>query len=105
MELLGLRMKALREVKGLLQEDVAVKLGVGKSSISGYERNTATPSVESICKLSRFYGVSSDYLLGLSDNMACRMGNLTDQQIADIMKIILYIEQLNYINQINVEQQ
>ena len=49
----GMRLKELREGKRLSQSDVADRLDVTRATISGYECNTITPSVEQLVKLAQ----------------------------------------------------
>lgn len=46
---------------------VAKAVGTSKSTLSDIENDRRDPGAEIITKLARHYGVSSDYLLGLSD--------------------------------------
>ena len=96
MELFGLRLKTLRQGKDLTQKQLADKLDVVKSSVSGYEQNTIYPSVEVLIKLCKYFDVSADYLLGLSDTMEFKMSHLTDEQITIVMNIINQFERLLY---------
>lgn len=61
------RLKAIREERHLRQEDVAAALGVHFTTISKYEVGTSSLTDELICKFCDFYGVTSDYLLGRSN--------------------------------------
>lgn len=65
--MLGNRIKALREELGLKQEELASKMSVSPSTIGMYETNKREPNNELIIKLSNFFGVTTDYLLGKSD--------------------------------------
>ena len=60
------RLKALREASGLEKKEVAAKLGYGLSNYGSYETKTL-PSIERLIELAQFFGVSTDYLLGLND--------------------------------------
>ena len=66
----GLRLKELREAKNLSQKDVAKRLNVVPSTISGYESNTVTPSLEQFTRMAILYNTSLDYMMGL-DNRSC----------------------------------
>jgi len=63
----GLRLRELREKRKLSQSEVASRLNLERATISGYERNVTTPSLEVIKSLALLYNTSSDYLLGLTD--------------------------------------
>lgn len=67
-ELLGKRLKALREKKGISQKFVATKIGVNNSTLSGYESGYREPDGETLSRLADFYEVTTDYLLGRSNN-------------------------------------
>ena len=58
------RLKDMREKFSFSQRDVAKRLGVSPSLISGYEAGERTPSVEVLLQLSYLYQCSVDYLLG-----------------------------------------
>jgi transcriptional regulator with XRE-family HTH domain len=57
-------LKALRSENGLRQEDIADALGLSKQVISNYENELREPSFDVLIKLSEFFNVSTDYLLG-----------------------------------------
>lgn len=59
------RLKKLREARHLTQIEVANNIGVTQKAYSHYEKNVRTPSPEILIKLCVFYGVTSDYLLGI----------------------------------------
>ena len=61
------RLKALRRRRQIPQAEVAEYLGISKAAYGYYEIGTNTPSVENLIKLAIFYGVATDYLLGLAD--------------------------------------
>lgn len=85
---MGLRLKELRESKGLSQSQVAKRLSLSRASISGYENNLAVPSIEVVCKFALLFGVSSDYLLGLDNRKAIIIDGLTKRQMDVITDII-----------------
>ena len=60
------RLRELRQERGWTQGRVAERLGVTPSVISAYENGIRQPSYEVLIKLARLYGVTSDYLLGIS---------------------------------------
>lgn len=58
------RIKELRKSKNLTQTDLGKILGVGKTTISMYENGNSTPNDEIKLKISEYFDVSLDYLLG-----------------------------------------
>lgn len=61
------RLKELRVLKELSQDDLAKTLGLAKSSISMYEKGKRKPSFEVLESLADFFNVDMDYLLGKTD--------------------------------------
>ncbi len=61
------RIKALREDRDLKQHQVAEHLRIARSTYSGYENAWSDIPTEILIALARFYGVSVDYLLGMTD--------------------------------------
>lgn len=58
------RLKELRVEKGLTQQDLADYLDVSKATYSRYETGVRQPDYTTLLKLSTFFNVSTDYLLG-----------------------------------------
>ena len=71
-EIFGQRLKAIRKEKKETQDDLALVLDVGKSHISEMERGNRTTTAEKIALICEHYHISSDYLLGLSDDPSPR---------------------------------
>ena len=63
------RLKKLREISGLNQTQLADNLGVSRGSISYYENCERVPDIEFLDKVSAFFNVSVDFLLGYSENI------------------------------------
>ena len=61
------RIRDLREDRDLRQIDVAEAVGIDQRSLSNYETGKNNPDSETIIKLASFFGVSCDYLLGVSE--------------------------------------
>ncbi len=61
------RLKELRKSSNLTQAELGKILGVGKTTVSMYETSNSTPSDEIKLKISEYFNVSLDYLLGKTD--------------------------------------
>lgn len=59
--------KQLREERGMSQVRLSIELGVSQETVSAYENGKHYPSVQALVKLSDIFGVSCDYILGLSE--------------------------------------
>ena len=58
----------LRTSRGVTQEDVAQSLSVSNKTISKWENGASTPDLSMVVELAKYYGVTTDSLLGLSED-------------------------------------
>lgn len=65
--MIGNRLYLLRKAAGLSQAELGDMLSVSHHTISAYEKEKSDPSDATKVWLARFFGVSVDYLMGLSD--------------------------------------
>ncbi len=63
----GERLRNLRQEKGIGQIQLAIEIDVGKSIISLWELDKCEPTLSKLIALSKYFGVSIDYLAGLED--------------------------------------
>ena len=61
------RLKELRQEKGLSQRQLAKETGISKSAIGFWETGERVPNAQAVVVLAKYFGVTSDYLLGLED--------------------------------------
>ena len=67
---LGKRIKRLRRMQDLTQEQLGERAGYSKSFIGCVENHSSIPSVETVVKIANALGVTPDYfLLGITPNM------------------------------------
>ncbi|MBR2590311.1 MAG: helix-turn-helix transcriptional regulator [Clostridia bacterium] len=88
------RIKQLRKAQGLRQADVARETCIDQKTLSNYEIGRTNPDSYAIVQLAEFFGVTTDYLLGLSDynlknteDMIAQIEE-TEQKLAAIKKIL-----------------
>ncbi|MBR3050134.1 MAG: helix-turn-helix transcriptional regulator [Selenomonadaceae bacterium] len=62
------RLKELRQSKGLSQNALAKELGVSSRNYQRYEYGEIDAPVSALVAARKFFNVSADYLLGLSDS-------------------------------------
>ena len=96
-ELFLFRLRQLRLDAKLSQVNVAKGIGINYLSYNNYEKRNCFPPLKVIFALCRFYGVSSDYLLGLSDSLDNSF-NCTDSlnEKSSEMRLIKKVEVLYY---------
>ena len=62
------RIRDLREDNDLTQKEIAKMLNCSQQVYSNYELGQRDIPTDILIKLSKFYNVSTDYILGISDN-------------------------------------
>ena len=67
MEIFAQRIRALRKEHKKTQIEMAEMLGIKLRAYQYYESATHYPEVPNLIKLADFFGVSTDYLLGRTD--------------------------------------
>ena len=70
-------MRDLREDAGLTQQQVADVLGTSQTMYARYERGANELPIHHLITLCRFYHVTSDYFLGLSQKIKTKITRLT----------------------------
>lgn len=83
--ILARRLKDLRDKHDLYQKDVAEKIGVKGNTLSGYENGTRSPDPKMLIELAKLYNVTTDYLLGYSDDPDGYEGIGDDEELIDFI--------------------
>lgn len=76
------RLKTTRKQNGYTQVSLAEKLKVSKGTVAMWETGKRTPDFETLISLSELFDVSTDYLLGKSDDNSSI--KLTDEDIEQL---------------------
>ncbi|HAC1723702.1 TPA_asm: helix-turn-helix domain-containing protein [Listeria monocytogenes] len=90
----GNRLKQLRKNNNKTQEDISKILGISRGAYSHIENGRNEPDMETIVKLANIFGVSTDYLLGRSNNgfidtIAAHIdSNATEEEMEEILAYI-----------------
>ena len=96
---LGKRLQRLRMREGFTQKEAAAipEIECDASVLATYETGYRSPKLETLVRFAQFYGVSTDYLLGLSEYE-------TPDQIATSAAIPLTNDALNYLRTCDKQQ-
>ncbi len=86
--MLGQRVYEMRRGLGWSQVELAKRLGVAKQTVSNWENDNIQPSVEMLIALSRLFGVSTDYLLGLDQILRLDVEGLPVDMVAHLSLLI-----------------
>lgn len=97
MATLSNRIRALRQERGLTQEEFGKIFGVVKSTVSLYENGHSIPNDQIKTEMCRYFGVSMDYLLGLTDERPPAPEAVTNSPVTDpvILEALSYLEGLS----------
>jgi len=66
---LGKKIKAAREQIGLTQDKLADLVGVSRAAVARWENGDIEPKLKNLIALTEALNVSSDYLLGISEDL------------------------------------
>lgn len=90
------KLKDLRVERGLTLEQLEKQTGISRSALGQYENDEYKDiSHTSIVTLAKFYGVSADYLLGLTENKNHSNTGLAELHLSDTMIELLKNEKIN----------
>lgn len=67
------RIKELRKNKRISQKQLAEVMNTSNSSICDWECGRSQPDLETLCSLSVYFDVTTDYLLGLEDETGSKI--------------------------------
>lgn len=86
---LGKQLQYFRKQRNMTQEVLAIAMGVSTKVVSKWEKDLLLPDISMLCKLSDFFGVSMDRLVGRptkGEFMVCGTEPLTRQTIETTLK-------------------
>lgn len=89
----------LRYKAGLTQDELAQKLDISKGSVAMWETNKRTPSTGTLIRLADLFGVTTDYLLGRSENPTPEPFANAPQDASKTANLLSAFEQLDTDNQ------
>ena len=84
----GENLKHLRKSLELTQKDFGAKVGLSKAVVSKYETGMGYPSFDVLVRIAQYFGVTTDYLLGVARGKTVDVSDLTDSQIAVVHQIV-----------------
>lgn len=87
-KLLPTRIRAIMDKRKIKQKDLADKTGIARQSIGYYADGSNIPNAEVLAKIAKALDVSSDYLLGLSDDEKPKSNTTSLETCADAIRCI-----------------
>ena len=88
----GERLKHLMEEKEVTQKEVSENLNIANSTFNGYANDYREPDFSTLAALAKYFEVSVDYLLGITDkSISC--ANISDPD--QLNTLIHYYSSMN----------
>lgn len=84
----GTVLKQLRKSHNLTQKELGLRIGLSKAVISKYENGIGYPTFDMLIKIADYFGVTTDYLLGVEKNKTIDVSNLNETQIETLQRLI-----------------
>lgn len=69
------RLKELRKLNGITQKELAEHLGFTHVAVVKWENGQREPDFSTVVKIAKFFNVSTDYLLGKTDEPSIILAN------------------------------
>lgn len=99
-KLLSELLQKVKTKNGIVQDDVAKAIGVSRQALGKWANGETVPDILDLKKLAKYFNVSSDYLIGLSDNkttkaelrMVCDYTGLSKENI----EVIKFLKEAGY---------
>ena len=86
--MLNEKIKKLRLSYNISQVELAKALGVSKQCVSNWENDNVQPSVDMLVKISKYFNVTTDYMLDLEDGEYINADGLNEKAIAHLKLLI-----------------
>lgn len=91
----GDNLKHLRKSNNLTQKELGSRIGLSKAVVSKYENGMGYPTFDVLVRIAQYFGVTTDYLLGVDTGKTVNVSGLLDSQIDTIHNIIAEFHKAN----------
>lgn len=91
----GETLRKLRHNRNLTQKELGSMVGLSKAVVSKYENSMGYPTFDVLVRIAKYFGVTTDYLLGISTSKTLDVSGLTDSQINAVQQLISEFQQAN----------
>ena len=95
-----MKLKKLREEKGLSQYEIAPLLNIKRATYANYENEITQPPIEILCRIADYYNVTLDYLCDHRTPYQTELGYL-DENDKKIMELVKELTEINKIKAIS----
>lgn len=91
----GENFKKLRKSRNITQKELGAKIGLSKAVVSKYENGMGYPTYDVLIRIAQYFGVTTDYLLGVASGKTVDVSTLTHSQIDAIHRLIAEFNKAN----------
>lgn len=84
----GAILKQLRKNHNLTQEELGLRIGLSKAVVSKYKNGMGYPTFDTLIQIADFFGVTTDYLLGVAKDKTINVASLNETQIETVQSVI-----------------
>lgn len=91
----GENFKKLRKSRNITQKKLGARIGLSKAVVSKYENGMGYPTYDVLIRIAQYFGVTTDYLLGVASGKTVDDSTLTDSQIDTIHQLIAEFNKAN----------
>ena len=88
-------LKSLRKREGLTQSELGRHVGLSKAVISKYETGIGYPNFETLVCIAKYFGVTTDYLLGVETANVLDVSGLTESKIVAVHRTVNEFKKAN----------
>ena len=86
------RIKQLRERNNISQSELAKRLDTTRATVSSWELGVNSPTAHFLIELSKFFKVSSDYLLGIDSSENLNISSLTSDEKQIVINLVEHFD-------------
>lgn len=91
----GTILRQLRQSRNLTQTELGKNVWLSKAVVSKYENGLGYPTYDVLIRIANYFGVTTDYLLGVSKGKTIDVSDLSDSQIDALHRIIMEFSKTN----------
>lgn len=84
----SVRVRELREGRHMTQAQLAQRIGVSRSVISGYETDIRIPNPSTLIRLAAVLGTTTDYLLCVDGKRMIDLSGLSDREVIAVCEMV-----------------
>lgn len=88
-------LKKLRKSNGLTQKELGERIGLSKAVVSKYENGMGYPTFDTLIRIAKFFGVTTDYMLGVENESTIDVSGLTDSQCDTLQRVVSEFKKAN----------